>query len=109
MCNYSGSRFSPAAGLKSGQFNQKTNSGLAESDMRGSRFRGSRFHSRPWTAFGMRIYEKSVGFVRPNPKFGAKLAIIWESKNPSPSKIPLHGGGPGFGYPQRGFALLEFH
>jgi hypothetical protein len=28
--------FSPAAGLKSGQFNQKTNSGLAESDMRGS-------------------------------------------------------------------------
>jgi hypothetical protein len=26
--------FSPAAGLKSGQFNQKTNSGLAESDMR---------------------------------------------------------------------------
>jgi hypothetical protein len=25
-----------------------------------------------WTAFGMRIYEKSVSFVRPNPKFGAK-------------------------------------
>jgi hypothetical protein len=25
----------------------------------------------------MRIYEKSVSFVRPNPKFGAKLAIIW--------------------------------
>jgi hypothetical protein len=23
----------------------------------------------------MRIYEKSVSFVRPNPKFGAKLAI----------------------------------
>jgi hypothetical protein len=38
---------------------------------------GSRLHSRPWTAFGMRIYEKSVSFVRPNPKFGAKLAIIW--------------------------------
>jgi hypothetical protein len=28
------------------------------------RFRGSRFNSRPWTAFGMRIYEKSVSFVR---------------------------------------------
>ncbi len=26
----------------------------------------------------MRIYEKSVSFVRLNPKFGAKLAIIWE-------------------------------
>jgi len=26
----------------------------------------------------MRIYEKSVSFVRPNPKFEAKLAIIWE-------------------------------
>jgi hypothetical protein len=35
-------------------------------------FRGSRFHSRRWTIFGMRIYEKSVSFVRPNPKFGAK-------------------------------------
>jgi hypothetical protein len=29
----------------------------------------------------MRIYEKSVSFVRPNPKFGAKLAIIWENKH----------------------------
>jgi hypothetical protein len=29
----------------------------------------------------MRIYEKSVGFVRPNPKFGAKLAIIWENEH----------------------------
>ena len=45
------------------------------------RFRGSRFHSRPWTAFGMRICEKSVSFVRPNPKFGAKLAIIWENEH----------------------------
>jgi hypothetical protein len=36
------------------------------------RFKGSKFHSRFWTAFGMRIYEKSVSFVRPNPKFGAK-------------------------------------
>jgi hypothetical protein len=26
----------------------------------------------------MRIYEKSVSFIRPNPKVGAKLAIIWE-------------------------------
>jgi hypothetical protein len=39
------------------------------------RFRGSKFHSIPRTAFGMRIYEKSVSFVRRNPKFGAKLAI----------------------------------
>jgi hypothetical protein len=37
-----------------------------------------RFHSRPRTAFGMCIYEKSLSFVRPNPKFGARLAIIWE-------------------------------
>jgi hypothetical protein len=44
------------------------------------RFRGSRLHSRPWTAFGKRIYEKSVSFVRPNPKFGAKLAIIWQNE-----------------------------
>jgi hypothetical protein len=29
----------------------------------GQGFRGSKFHSRPWIAFGMRIYEKSVGFV----------------------------------------------
>jgi len=29
----------------------------------------------------MRIYEKSVSFVRPNPKFGAKLAIIWENEH----------------------------
>jgi len=26
----------------------------------------------------MRIYEKSVNFVRLNPKFGAELAIIWK-------------------------------
>jgi hypothetical protein len=39
---------------------------------------GSRLHSRPWTGFGMRIYKKSVSFVRPNPKFGVQLAIIWE-------------------------------
>ena len=42
---------------------------------------GQGFHSRSWTAFGMCIYEKSVGFVRPNPKFGAKLAIIWENEH----------------------------
>ena len=36
-----------------------------------------RFHSHPRTAFGRRICEKSVIFVRPNPKFRAKLAIIW--------------------------------
>jgi len=45
------------------------------------RFKGSGFHSRPWTAFGMRTYEKSVNFVSPNTKFGAKLAIIWENEN----------------------------
>jgi len=28
----------------------------------------------------MRIYEKSVSFVRPNPKIGAKLAIILEKE-----------------------------
>jgi hypothetical protein len=37
---------------------------------------GSRLNSRPWTAFRMRIYEKSVSFVRAIPKFGAKLVII---------------------------------
>jgi hypothetical protein len=36
---------------------------------------GSRFNSCPRTAFRMRIYEKSVSFVRPNLKFEAKLAI----------------------------------
>jgi len=29
----------------------------------------------------MRIYEESVIFVRPNPKFGAKLAITWENEH----------------------------
>jgi hypothetical protein len=29
----------------------------------------------------MGIYEKSVGFVRLNPKFGAKLAIVWEKEH----------------------------
>jgi len=29
----------------------------------------------------MRIYEKSVSFVRPNPKIGAKLAIIWGNEH----------------------------
>jgi hypothetical protein len=45
----------------------------------GQGFRGSRLHPRPWTAFGMRICEKSVSFVRANRKFEAKLAIIWEN------------------------------
>ena len=40
------------------------------------RFRSSRLYSRPWTALGMPIYEKRVGFVRLNPKFEIKLAII---------------------------------
>jgi len=34
---------------------------------------------------------------------------IKQRKYPGPSKIPSCGGGPGFGYPQRGFALLEVH
>jgi hypothetical protein len=42
---------------------------------------GQGFHSRPWTAFGIRIYDKSVSFVRPNQKFGAKLAIIWQNEH----------------------------
>jgi hypothetical protein len=42
---------------------------------------GQGFHSRPWTAVGMRIYEKSFRFISPNPKFGAKLAIIWENEH----------------------------
>ena len=42
---------------------------------------GSRLHSRPWPAFGMRIYEISVNFVRPDPKFGAKLSINWENEH----------------------------
>jgi len=29
----------------------------------------------------MRIYEKSISFVRPNPKFEPKLAIIWENEH----------------------------
>jgi hypothetical protein len=45
------------------------------------RFRGSRLHSCPWTAFGMRIYKKSVSFVRPNLKFATQLAIILENKH----------------------------
>jgi hypothetical protein len=28
----------------------------------------------------MRIYEKNVSFIRANPKFAAKLAIIWENE-----------------------------
>jgi hypothetical protein len=48
------------------------------------RFWGARLLSRRWTAFGMRIYEKSVSFVRPNPKFGAKLAIIWGNEHFQP-------------------------
>ena len=31
----------------------------------------------PWVS----IYEKSVSFVSPNPKFGAKLVIIWENEH----------------------------
>ncbi|MGB9440347.1 MAG: hypothetical protein WCB15_20545, partial [Desulfobacterales bacterium] len=46
----------------------------------GSKVLGSRSHSRSWTAFGMRIYEKIVSFVRPNPKFGANLEINWEKE-----------------------------
>ena len=41
---------------------------------------GSRFHSHPRTVFETRIYEKSVSFVRPNPRFEATLAIILENE-----------------------------
>jgi hypothetical protein len=44
------------------------------------RFGGTRLYSPPWTAVGMGIYEKSVIFVRHNPKFGVILAIIWENE-----------------------------
>jgi hypothetical protein len=47
----------------------------------GQGLRGSGFHSRPWTGFRMFIYMKSVSFVRANPKFGAKLAIIWQNEH----------------------------
>jgi len=57
--------------------NNKKNCGRS----RVQRFRGSRFHSCPRTAFGMRIYEKSVSFVRPNQKFEGKLAITWENEH----------------------------
>jgi len=43
----------------------------------GNRSQVQGFHSRPWTAFGMPIYEKNLSFVRPNLKFGAELAVIW--------------------------------
>jgi hypothetical protein len=29
----------------------------------------------------MRIYDKSVSFVRPNPKLGTKVAIIWGNEH----------------------------
>jgi len=45
------------------------------------RFRGSRFHSCPRTAFGMHIYEKNVNFISSNPKFEVKLAITWENEH----------------------------
>ena len=44
-------------------------------------FKGPRFHSCPRTAFGMRIYEKCVRFVRPETKSGAKSAIICENEH----------------------------
>jgi len=49
----------------------------------GARFRvqGSRFPPCPRTAFEMRIYEKSINFVRSDQKFGAKLAITWQNEN----------------------------
>jgi hypothetical protein len=34
----------------------------------------------------MGIYEKSVSIVKPNPKFGAILAIIWKNE---PCKLTL--------------------
>ncbi len=37
---------------------------------------GQGLHSRLWTGFGMRIYEKSVSLVRANPKLEAKLHLF---------------------------------
>jgi len=42
------------------------------------RFRGSRLHYSSRISFGMRVYEKSVSFVRSYAKFGAKMAITLE-------------------------------
>jgi hypothetical protein len=47
----------------------------------GSKVQGFKVPFSPRTAFGMRIYEKSVSFVRPNPKFEPKLAIILENED----------------------------
>jgi len=49
-----------------------------------------RLHSRPRTAFAMHIYEKIVSFVSPNPKLGAKLAIIWENEHFQPGLQDLN-------------------
>jgi hypothetical protein len=42
------------------------------------RFRGSRLHSHPGTAFGMRIYDKSVRFVRLNQYLEPNWQLIEE-------------------------------
>ena len=47
----------------------------------GSKVQGFKVQFSSRSAFGLRIYEKSVSFVRPNPKFGAKLAITWENEH----------------------------
>ncbi len=55
----------------------------------------------------LRCYDSWPFYLFPRPiqkEKGKRMC-----KNPGPSKIPLCGGGPGFGYPHRGFALLEFH
>jgi len=38
----------------------------------------------------MHIYEKIVSFVSPNPKLGAKLAIIWENEHFQPGLQDLN-------------------
>jgi hypothetical protein len=48
---------------------------------RGSGVQGFKVAFSSLDCIGMRIYEKSVSFVRPNPKFGAKLAIIWVNEH----------------------------
>ena len=37
---------------------------------------GQGFHSRFWTAFGIRNFEKSVSFVKSNSEFAAKLEVF---------------------------------
>jgi len=47
----------------------------------GSKVQGFKVQFSSPECIWVSIYEKSVSFVRPNPKFGAKLAITWENEH----------------------------